>query len=85
MSKKIWVIVGTVCFLVGAALFWQSYLKVTECNSLLSKISTFLGAMFGGQVSPMACTIAQISEIFGILLAIMGLVVVFFGLRDKSK
>ena len=83
--NKIWKLVaGAVISVAGAAEAWQSYNAINTCNSLGGKISTFLSSIFGGS-GAQTCYNAQILEIAGILVFAVGLVVIYFAYKSKSK
>ncbi|MGA3021084.1 MAG: hypothetical protein ABSD68_04000 [Candidatus Micrarchaeales archaeon] len=84
MNKEGTVIVGLILLIVGAVLAWQSYVTVTQCNSPGGRVVTFISTLFGGQ-SAQTCSNAQILEISGIVVAVIGLVVAIFALYDKNQ
>jgi len=78
------VITGVILLIVGAVMFFQNYHTVTQCNSIGGKISTFLSSLFGGN-GAQACYDSQIAEIAGILIALMGLAIIYLGAKHSDK
>lgn len=84
MNKNLKVLAGAIILVVGAFVSWQSYVSVNKCSSLGGKVSTFISSLFGGNAAQ-ACYNAQILEVGGILVAVIGLIVIFLALRKKGK
>lgn len=84
MNKEGTVIVGLILLIVGAVLAWQSYLTVTQCSSPGGTIATAISTFFGGQRAQ-TCSNAQLFEVGGIIVAVIGLVVALFALFEKGK
>ncbi len=77
-------ITGVIVILIGIAVFWQGFSTVSQCNSILGKVATAVTSIFGG-TGAQACYNAQIAEIGGILLVLIGLAVIFFPMKKKGR
>jgi hypothetical protein len=77
-------ITGIILLVVGGAVAWQNYITNTSCNSLVGKIGTFISALFGG-TSAQACYNAQIAMVGGFIVAIVGLVIIYFAVAEPAK
>ncbi len=84
MHKTLKIIAGLVILGAGAAVAWQSYNTYSTCNTLGGQISTFLNSIIGGGAAQ-ACYNAQILTIAGVIVAIVGLAVLFLAFRSKDK
>ncbi len=78
------VITGIILLIVGMVMFLQNYHTVNQCNSLGGKISTAISSIFGG-TGAQSCYNSQISEIAGILIALMGLGIVYLGAKHSDR
>ncbi len=78
------VITGIIILVIGIGVFWQNYRTVAGCNSLTGKVSTALTSLFGGN-GAQSCYDAGIAEVAGIIVAIIGLVVLFSATRPAKK
>lgn len=78
------IILGVVLVLVGLGVLWHGYTTVSSCNSLYGKIATAITSIFGGQ-SAQSCYNAQLEEIAGILVTLIGVVVIFVGNGNSTK
>jgi hypothetical protein len=78
------IILGIVLVLVGLAVLWHGYTVISGCNSIYGKIATAITSIFGGQ-GAQNCYNAQLQEIAGILVALIGVVVIFAGNNGKHK
>ncbi len=76
-------ITGIILLVVGLWVFAQNYHTQAVCNSLGGKISTFFNSLFGGN-SVQACYNSMLSEIGGIIVALIGLVVLVFAFKTGS-
>jgi len=77
-------ITGVILFLVGAAVAWQNYNTVTGCNTFGGKLSTAITSLFGG-TGAQSCYNAQIAVVGGILVALIGLVIIYFAYQKGSR
>ena len=77
-------ITGIILILIGIAVFWQGYNTVSQCNSVLGKVATAITSIFGG-TGAQACYNAQIAEVAGVLVVLIGLAVIFFPTKKGGK
>lgn len=77
------ILLGIVLVLVGVAVLWHGYTKASSCNSLGGRIVIAITSIFGGS-GAQSCYNAQLDEVAGILVAIIGLVVIFVGNGKKN-
>lgn len=81
----IWkVLLGIVLVVVGLAVLWHGYTTVSSCNSFVGKIATAISSTFGGN-GAQNCYNAQLDEVGGIIVALIGLVVIFVGNGNKKE
>ncbi len=78
------IITGIILLIVGTVMFVQNYHTVTQCNSIGGKISTVITSIFGGS-GAQACYDSQIAEIAGILIALMGLGIIYLGAKHSDR
>lgn len=78
------IVTGIILLVIGIGVFWQNYKVVSGCNSLIGKVSTAVTSIFGGN-GAQSCYNAQIAEVAGIIVAIIGLVVIFSATRPPSR
>ena len=78
-------VTGIILALIGIAVFWQAYMAVSQCNSIIGMVTTVVSSIFGGS-GAQSCYNAQIAEVVGIVVLLVGLAVIFFprGRRDKK-
>jgi predicted MFS family arabinose efflux permease len=69
---------GIVLVVVGAVAAAQGYITVSQCNSTFGQVANFFSSLLGGS-AVQGCYNAQLVEIGGILVALIGLVVIFVG------
>jgi hypothetical protein len=82
---NIWkAIAGLVILVVGVVLFWNSYNQLAKCNSTGGQILTAISTFFKGTGIP-ACNNASILEIVGVVAAIVGAIILFVGVSDRSN
>ncbi len=77
------VITGIVLLLVGLVVFGQNYHTVSQCNSIGGKISAFFTSLFGG-TPVQSCYNAYVAEIGGILIALVGLGIIYLGAKHSN-
>ncbi len=77
-------ITGIILLIIGIGVFWQNYNVVRACNTLVGKVSTFVTSIFGGN-GQQSCYNASIAEVAGVLVAIIGLVVIYSASRSATK
>ena len=77
-------ITGILLVVAGAVAAGQGYVAVSQCTSTWGQLANFLTSIFGG-TSVQACYNAQIIEIGGIIVALIGLVVIFVGNKKVTK
>ncbi|MGI0141591.1 MAG: hypothetical protein ACREBF_03005 [Candidatus Micrarchaeales archaeon] len=77
-------ITGVIVFLIGAVVAFQSYNTLTQCSSALGTVSNFVTSIFGG-TGVQACYNAQIGEYGGIIIAIIGLVIIYSANMKKGR
>jgi len=77
-------ITGIIVFLVGAYAAFQGYNQVGQCSSALGQLGTFLSSLFGGS-GTQACYNAQIMEYGGIVLAIIGVIIIYSAVSKKGR
>lgn len=73
---------GIIILLIGLYVTWHGYASVAQCNSIWGKISTFFNSVFGGSAAQ-SCYNSGLQEVGGIIVAIIGLVIIF--VRNESK
>ncbi len=73
-------ITGILVFLIGIALFWQSYNTSVSCNSIGGQISMFFTSLVGGTGAQM-CYNSVIIEVGSVIAAIIGVVVIYASFR----
>lgn len=78
------IITGIIILVVGVGVFWQNYRTVSSCNSLTGKVSTAVTSLFGGN-GAQSCYNAGIAEVAGLIVAIIGLVVLFSAARPSAR
>ncbi len=77
-------ITGIILLLVGIGVAWQNYNTVTGCNSVGGKLSTALTSLFGG-TGAQSCYNAQIAVVGGIIVALIGLVIIFAANKTQKR
>jgi multisubunit Na+/H+ antiporter MnhB subunit len=77
-------LLGVVLVVIGIAVLWHGYSTTTSCNSVWGKLGTAIDSIFGGSAAQ-NCYNAGLQEIAGIIVAIIGLVVIFVGNDMKHK
>lgn len=77
------VVTGIILLAIGIAVFWQSYNTIAQCGSVLGKIWTALTSIFGGTAAQ-SCYNAQLAEIGGGIVALIGLGVAYMGATGKK-
>jgi len=83
--EKMWKnVIGVIVLVVGAILAWQGYSGVQHCASLGGQISTFFSSLFGGN-GAQTCYNANVLQWAGVLIAIIGLVVLYVANMKMSK
>jgi multisubunit Na+/H+ antiporter MnhB subunit len=65
---------GIILLIVGLLVAWQGYTTINHCNSVGGRISVAVTSLFGG-TQAQACYNAQIIEVGGVIIALVGLVV----------
>ncbi len=78
------VITGIIILVIGIGVFWQNYRTVSSCHSLTGEVSTALTSLFGGN-GAQSCYDAGIAEVAGIIVAIIGLVILFSASRNMPR
>jgi multisubunit Na+/H+ antiporter MnhB subunit len=74
---------GIILAVAGAYVAWQGYVQVSMCSSTFGQVANFFTSLFGG-TGVQNCYNAQIIEIGGILVVLIGLVVIFVGNGKKA-
>jgi multisubunit Na+/H+ antiporter MnhB subunit len=69
---------GIILVVAGLMVAWQGYVQVSQCTSTFGQVANFFTSLFGG-TGVQSCYNAQIIEIGGIIVALIGLVVIFVG------
>ncbi len=69
---------GIILVVAGLMVAWQGYVQVSQCTSTLGQVANFFTSLLGG-TAVQGCYNAQIIEIGGIIVALIGLVVIFVG------
>jgi ascorbate-specific PTS system EIIC-type component UlaA len=77
-------VIGVILIVAGAIVAWQGSNTVNQCNTLLGKLSTVVSSIFGG-TQAQACYNAEIAVIGGVIVALIGVVVVFASIRRHKK
>lgn len=77
-------ITGIILFLIGAVVALQGYNTLNQCGSVLGQVATFLGSLLGG-TGAQSCYNAQIAEYGGVILAIVGIVIVYTAQKPMKK
>lgn len=77
-------IVGIIIAAAGAIAAAQGYVNVTQCSSTWAQVANFFTSLVGG-TAVQACYDAQIMEIGGIIVLLIGLVVIFAGNKKASS
>ena len=77
-------ILGVVLVIVGLAVLWNGYNTVGNCNSIFGKIGTAISSIFGGNAAQ-ACYNAGLQEVAGVIVAIIGVIVIFVGNKAKAR
>lgn len=75
---------GLIILVVGLYVFWHAYNTSVACNSLGGEISTAITSVFGGNGAQI-CYNAGILEIGGLISAVIGLVILYAGISNKTK
>ncbi len=82
---NIWeAITGIIILVVSVVLFWQNYNYSTQCNSLGGQISTAITSIFGGN-GAQACYNSGVIEVASVIAAIIGIVIIYASMNNKSK
>ena len=76
-------VTGVLLLAIGLEAFWQSYTTADQCNSILGRISIFVTSIFGGS-GAQACYNAQLGQVGGVLVALIGLVVLYQVVTGKK-
>lgn len=84
MGNKWEAATGIILFLLGVALFWQSYNTSVSCNSVGGQISNFFSSIIGG-TAVQNCYNASIIEVGSVIVAIIGIVIVYAAFRKHTK
>jgi hypothetical protein len=69
---------GIILAVAGAYVAWQGYVQVNMCASTFGQVANFVTSLFGG-TGVQSCYNAQIIEIGGIIVVLIGLVTIFAG------
>jgi hypothetical protein len=77
---------GLVLLVAGLVVFWQNYTTIASCGTVMGRIATFFSSLIGGQ-GAQACYNAQIGEVGGLVVALIGLVVLYseFGMKKTGR
>jgi len=75
---------GIILIVIGIAVAWQAYTTVSQCSSIVGQITTAITSVFGG-TGAQACYNAQIAEVAGIIIVLIGLAVIFFPTKKHKK
>ncbi|HVA82921.1 MAG TPA: hypothetical protein VNF06_02035 [Candidatus Aquilonibacter sp.] len=77
-------ITGIILFLIGAVVALQGYNTLNNCGSVVGMIGTFVSAIIGGN-GTQSCYNAQVAQYGGVILAIIGLVVIYTAQKPMKK
>jgi uncharacterized membrane protein len=77
-------LLGIVLVVIGIAVLWHGYSTIQSCNSLWGKLGTAINSVFGGS-SAQNCYNAGLQEVAGVIVAIIGLIVIFVGNSPRHK
>ena len=77
-------ITGIILFVVGALVAFQSYGVVGQCSSALGQVGTLVSSILGGS-GAQGCYNAHIAEYGGIIIAIVGLVIIYSAVAKPAK
>ena len=77
-------VAGIILVVAGAIAAMQGYAAVSQCASALGQVTNFFSSLFGG-TSVQNCYNAQIIEVGGIIVVLIGLVVIFVKNKHAKK
>ena len=72
------IVTGIILVVAGAIVAGNGYIQVSHCSTTWAQVANFFTSLFGG-TAVQNCYDAQIIEIGGIIVALIGLVVIFVG------
>ncbi len=77
-------VTGIILVAAGAIVAGNGYVQVSQCSSTWGQVANFFTSLFGGS-GVQSCYNAQIIEIGGIIVALIGLVVIFAGNKKSAR
>ncbi|MDE1845791.1 MAG: hypothetical protein KGH53_00700 [Candidatus Micrarchaeota archaeon] len=75
---------GVIIFLIGLVVGWQGYSALQSCNSVTGQVYTFISTILGGGAAS-ACYNANVSQYVGLIVAIIGLVIIYTSYMPMKK
>lgn len=69
---------GVILLVAGIIAAVQGYRVVVQCSSTFGQAENFLSSLFGGNAIQ-ECYNAQLIELGGIIVALIGMIVIFYG------
>ncbi|MDE1825485.1 MAG: hypothetical protein KGH61_05225 [Candidatus Micrarchaeota archaeon] len=76
-------ITGIILLVIGALVAFQGYGVAGQCSSALGQVGTFVSSILGGS-GAQGCYNAHIAEYGGIIIAIIGLIVIYSAATAKQ-
>jgi len=77
------IVTGIILVVAGAFVAWHGYIQVGQCSSTWGQVANFFTSLFGG-TGVQSCYNAQIVEIGGLIVVLIGLVVIFAGNKKAA-